>query len=420
MNLMLNHVDSPYIRTVGFLYLRYACDPNLLWNWFEPYLYDQEPVTIKNNGRKDSTIGDYVRMLCEEMNYHGTVLPRLPVGIERDIKVKLLMAEKIEERALQHLTPQDNARPAVEYFNEGCRVRALYGDEENPITWYDSIIEKVIRRDEETGDELERFKYHVTFPEYGNSEIVSLGELDLLPHGNNTNNYGNGQEDNAHETGRYRDDRRKRDYQTRDYGRHGWDSGDHRGEHDRDRPYSSSSWSDFGDSRGGGRGYERNDRGYRINDSKQPNHRGVIYDRNDHGRKRSRSATHDLEPCVRSVKSPNKAAEQEGDLMEEVLRREREKSAAKGKAYAVRPPTFKKSLAAKQDPSSATTVDSVGRRPNRDRDVGRRWGVDRAGGRGNEGKNASSVSEESQVREKSVEERAAIEEKRRKLKDRYG
>merc|ERR550537_680270 len=36
--IMINHGDSPYIRAIGFLFLRYLCDPKKLWAWFENYL----------------------------------------------------------------------------------------------------------------------------------------------------------------------------------------------------------------------------------------------------------------------------------------------------------------------------------------------------------------------------------------------
>ncbi|RVW47615.1 hypothetical protein CK203_019639 [Vitis vinifera] len=32
------------VLQVGFLYLRYAGDPKTLWNWFEPYVKDDEVV----------------------------------------------------------------------------------------------------------------------------------------------------------------------------------------------------------------------------------------------------------------------------------------------------------------------------------------------------------------------------------------
>ncbi|XP_037778107.1 pre-mRNA-splicing factor 38B-like, partial [Penaeus monodon] len=34
---LLNHSDSPYIRGLGFMYIRYTQPPADLWDWFEPY-----------------------------------------------------------------------------------------------------------------------------------------------------------------------------------------------------------------------------------------------------------------------------------------------------------------------------------------------------------------------------------------------
>lgn len=46
---MLVGQDSPYIRVVGFLYLRFTCDPEELWTWFEPYLEDPEEFNASAN-----------------------------------------------------------------------------------------------------------------------------------------------------------------------------------------------------------------------------------------------------------------------------------------------------------------------------------------------------------------------------------
>eukprot|EP00562_Extubocellulus_spinifer_P029765 CAMPEP_0178720334 /NCGR_PEP_ID=MMETSP0699-20121125/23665_1 /TAXON_ID=265572 /ORGANISM="Extubocellulus spinifer, Strain CCMP396" /LENGTH=434 /DNA_ID=CAMNT_0020370755 /DNA_START=6 /DNA_END=1311 /DNA_ORIENTATION=+ len=177
MSLMLDHIDSPYIRCVGFLYLRYAVDPNIVWSWMEPYLYDEEPVQIAANPAKpEITVGEYVRQLLTEMDYYGTLLPRLPVQIERDIKVSLLQAEQIEDRAKSNL--RDPSK--MDHFRRvGSSARALYGDEENPVTWYDCVVDRVLTHDDATGEPLARPKFVVTFPEYGNTETVSVGEIDL-------------------------------------------------------------------------------------------------------------------------------------------------------------------------------------------------------------------------------------------------
>eukprot|EP00984_Skeletonema_dohrnii_P035646 scaffold35661_cov128-Skeletonema_dohrnii-CCMP3373.AAC.1 len=203
MTLMLEHVDSPYIRCIGFLYLRYAADPSTLWTWFEPYLYDEESVQVRQ-GKGDITVGEYCRLLLSELDYYGTRLPRLPIAIERQFKVRLLQAERSEERAKQHLENE----AAMQYFQKtGARVMALYGDEENPITWYDAVVDRVLLRDLESGEMLHRPKFQVTFTEYGNTEVVTLGEIDLP--GTHTTNTS---EEGADESGRGRGEGSKPDY----------------------------------------------------------------------------------------------------------------------------------------------------------------------------------------------------------------
>jgi pre-mRNA-splicing factor 38B len=181
MTLLLQHPDSPYIRAIGFLYLRFAGDPETVWKWIEPYLYDQERLQVQANASKqsqsESTIGDFVRFLFSSREYYGTLLPRLPIRIEREIQVKLLQAEKIEARAKKNAANTQR----MKYFQSlGSKVMALYGDEENPVQWYEGVVDRVITRDEETSQPLRNPKFLVTFPEYGNTEVVSLGEMEMI------------------------------------------------------------------------------------------------------------------------------------------------------------------------------------------------------------------------------------------------
>lgn len=60
MHGLLKHPDSPYIRAIGFLYLRYLADPKSLWTWYEPYIQDDEEFSPGSNG-KMTTMGVYVR-----------------------------------------------------------------------------------------------------------------------------------------------------------------------------------------------------------------------------------------------------------------------------------------------------------------------------------------------------------------------
>ncbi|XP_028087641.1 pre-mRNA splicing factor SR-like 1 isoform X1 [Camellia sinensis] len=84
MHGLLKHQDSPYIRCVGFLYLRYAADPKTLWNWFEPYVKDEEEFSPGSSGQV-TTMGVYVRDLLLGQYYFDTLFPRIPVPVMRQI-----------------------------------------------------------------------------------------------------------------------------------------------------------------------------------------------------------------------------------------------------------------------------------------------------------------------------------------------
>ncbi|CAG8717459.1 5479_t:CDS:10, partial [Cetraspora pellucida] len=103
---LIEHTDSPHIRALGFLYLRYVCKPASLWEWFEEYLEDEEQVQIQGGPRpvsiwvlkayvsnnmflKIRTIGKMCRQLLTDQKWLGTILPRIPVPIARDIEQKL-------------------------------------------------------------------------------------------------------------------------------------------------------------------------------------------------------------------------------------------------------------------------------------------------------------------------------------------
>ncbi|KAJ4706848.1 pre-mRNA-splicing factor 38B [Melia azedarach] len=88
MHGLLKHQDSPYIRAIGFLYLRYAADAKTLWNWFEPYLRDEEEFSPGSNGRV-TTMGVYVRDLLLGQYYFDTLFPRIPVPVMRQVVTNL-------------------------------------------------------------------------------------------------------------------------------------------------------------------------------------------------------------------------------------------------------------------------------------------------------------------------------------------
>ncbi|KAJ1261972.1 hypothetical protein BS78_09G070400 [Paspalum vaginatum] len=88
MHGLLKHPDSPYIRAIGFLYLRYVADPKVLWTWYEPYLRDDEEFSPGSNGRM-TTMGVYVRDLILGQYYFDSLLPRIPLPVTRQVSANL-------------------------------------------------------------------------------------------------------------------------------------------------------------------------------------------------------------------------------------------------------------------------------------------------------------------------------------------
>lgn len=362
---MLDHVDSPYIRCIGFLYLRYAAEPASLWPWFEPYLHDEEPVQICQ-GKAETTVGRFAQMLLNDLDYFGTRLPRPPLIIERQLKVKLLQAEKVEERAKKHLQNQ----AAMEYFQKtGARIQALYGDDDNPVTWYDAVVVRVILRDHNNGEMLARPKFEVTFPEYGNTELVTLGEVDL-PGSSDANR----QEVQRSELS-VRCDRRNEI------------------EYSREHIYKptekiiSPSGRGYSDDRGRGFDNRRRDGRYGSREKEHSSDRSRSRDRDD---------------------NLNNARREEQILMEEVLQRERDKTASKGRAYAARPATFKDSLGS---PGTQSVLDKDVKWKSHGNQEGKPK-IDRHDLK--DSKPAASTVQ------KTPAELAAVEEKKRMLMARYG
>merc|ERR1719272_135896 len=96
MMTLLNHRDSPYIRAIGFLYLRYTSPPTEILEWFWNYLHDEEPIAIKMGDplRPDAPVetmpmGKFVRQLLTEVKYFNTRFPRIPFKVEQKIQDEL-------------------------------------------------------------------------------------------------------------------------------------------------------------------------------------------------------------------------------------------------------------------------------------------------------------------------------------------
>ena len=202
---LLSTNDSPLVRAIGFLYLRYTSPPTDLWQWFEPYLEDDEEIQPSSDTSVRMSIGSFCSKLLTDMQYYGTTLPRIPIPIERKMKVMLLLLEEKKRRR------RANARSKeLGLFCPGAKVKAIYSDDKNEPAWYEAVID--------SADKDVENKYWVTFPEYGNTEYVDLGDMELIDSTGKAKPKDNNQErDRSDSRGRRRDSRdRDRDSRPRD------------------------------------------------------------------------------------------------------------------------------------------------------------------------------------------------------------
>ncbi|KAF9353665.1 PRP38 pre-mRNA processing factor 38 domain-containing protein B [Mortierella sp. AD094] len=87
---LIDHPHSVYLRGLGFLYLRYVCKPDQLWDWLGAYLEDDQEIILQAGVKPVySTIGKMCYMLLHDQKFLGQILPRIPVLVMRDLEAKL-------------------------------------------------------------------------------------------------------------------------------------------------------------------------------------------------------------------------------------------------------------------------------------------------------------------------------------------
>uniref|UniRef100_A0A1L8DHJ0 Pre-mRNA-splicing factor 38 n=2 Tax=Nyssomyia neivai TaxID=330878 RepID=A0A1L8DHJ0_9DIPT len=89
VNGLLTHTDSPYIRALGFMYIRYTQPPGDLFDWYEQYLQDEEEIDVKAGGGQVIKIGQMLVQWLTKLDWFSTLFPRIPVPIQKQIETKL-------------------------------------------------------------------------------------------------------------------------------------------------------------------------------------------------------------------------------------------------------------------------------------------------------------------------------------------
>ncbi|CAG9839840.1 unnamed protein product [Diabrotica balteata] len=89
LNGLISHCDSPYIRALGFMYIRYTFPPANLLEWYEDYLEDEEELDVKAGGGQNMTMGLMLRQWLVKLDWFSTLFPRIPVPIQQKIQKHL-------------------------------------------------------------------------------------------------------------------------------------------------------------------------------------------------------------------------------------------------------------------------------------------------------------------------------------------
>jgi pre-mRNA-splicing factor 38B len=359
---LLGTKDCTNVRAIGLLYLRYTCPPTELWKWYEPYLEDAEEFQPAADKTIRMTVGQFCIKLLTDMQYFGTTLPRIPVPIERKMKVLLLLLEEKKKRRRNNLRDQDRG-----LFCVGAKVRAIYSDDANEPAWYEAVIDS--KADDADGTGIDR--YWVTFPEYGNSECVDLGDMELLSPTSSTSGgggtgagagAGGGRSNSSSSGDRDKDRGMERERESGEVSER--DRGSSYRGRDRERSRSRDRGS-RDDSRDRHRDRDRDrdrDRGSR--DDSRDRHR----DR-DRDRDRDRGSRDRSDGGLYSSAGGASNSASSGSLLEKVLQSQREASAAVGRNYGQRPTSYKGSMALKVDRYTARK-----KSPSPDRGGGRGGG----------------------------------------------
>lgn len=110
LNGLITHCDSPYIRALGFMYIRYVLPPSALLEWYEDYLEDEEELDVKAGGGQTMTIGQMLRQWLVKLEWFSTLFPRIPVPIQQKIQRFLERYPPQAVQAAQERSREDTRR----------------------------------------------------------------------------------------------------------------------------------------------------------------------------------------------------------------------------------------------------------------------------------------------------------------------
>lgn len=324
---LLDHGDSTYIRALGALYVRYGLPSLQAWRWLSEYADDLEAFAPGLDPNETMTFGGYVIKLMTQLQYYGTVLPKMSVQEERLIKVQLVLLEEQLERG------RKNARwIGTDKLTAGALVKAIYDDPDPELArWHTARILSTVPPYEDA-PEGTLPEFLVQFPDKDNERVqVKLGMIDVFK-----------DDDDGGERRRHRRRRREDDSATAiddaedaradKRRRHRGEDQDERRRRDDDVAIALG---DDDDAKADRRRRHRDE----DRDERRRRHRRRREDDEARGgRRRRRDNEHDESFCAAGLPPEGEPVLRGRDILADVVRRERESAVAVCKSNVIRKP----------------------------------------------------------------------------------
>uniref|UniRef100_A0A7S4R0D4 Pre-mRNA-splicing factor 38 n=1 Tax=Alexandrium monilatum TaxID=311494 RepID=A0A7S4R0D4_9DINO len=184
---LIDNVDNPYVRCIGFLFIRFGLHPDQLWPWLGEYVLDDEELRPSKDSEWHTTVGEFVEGLLSQDKYYSTVLPRMPMSTKRHLEAKLAPITQYRKRTKANLD-------LIEvYREEGVRVETNFSGDWRPATTIELVEDapsrlKVLVRLEDDTEEVvhlgkviladQRFANFAGKPRSGRSRSRSRDKVD--------------------------------------------------------------------------------------------------------------------------------------------------------------------------------------------------------------------------------------------------
>ncbi|XP_059201131.1 pre-mRNA-splicing factor 38B isoform X2 [Centropristis striata] len=117
---LITHTDSPYIRALGFMYIRYTQPPADLIEWYDNFLDDEEELDVKAGGGCVMTVGEMLRSFLTKLEWFSTLFPRIPVPVQKIIDQQM----KARPRKVAVKEVQEEEPAVAEGARQGERRRS--------------------------------------------------------------------------------------------------------------------------------------------------------------------------------------------------------------------------------------------------------------------------------------------------------